>query len=144
MKNFNKVLLVSVLTFFWLSACKSQVQEYPYEFAKKHVWGDKVNGCDYQTIGFYNNTFVRKSSRKMIDRIKKINPSIIISENDMLRYYKVESNKDNFKLHFNRDNVYTYKIIDNVLQFYSTDKYAKDKIRIRNNKAYPTDFVICA
>jgi hypothetical protein len=126
-----------------LTSCSEPRQENPFELVKNHVWGDKVNSCDYQKIAFHNNSLVQKNSKEMIAKVKQKNPTIAIEENEIFKADKIEKNKDNFRLHFSETgNIYTYVLLGDTLKLVSTGKNADEKIK-RQNDVYPTDFVIC-
>lgn len=145
----NMMLLAGML---FLVGCAEQ--QDAYEFAQSHVWGDKVNGCDYQTIKFYPNYIEYTRSEKMIknlskfvekdgmgnlskEKIEKHDVKLLTKNNKyfILSYkYGHHSGSSQYSRRFDRHNDELY-----LAGFYNGEwKYYE-----RNNDIYPTDYVVC-
>jgi hypothetical protein len=66
------IMIVSCLMLASCGSQKSNAQKDAFEIAKSHIWGDKINGCDYQMIAFDDNYFYRENSSIMVNKIKSL------------------------------------------------------------------------
>jgi hypothetical protein len=77
-------MIVSCLMLASCGSQKSNAQKDAFEIAKSHIWGDKINGCDYQMIAFDDNYFYRENSSIMVNKIKSLSDSKTFNYQKML------------------------------------------------------------
>jgi hypothetical protein len=144
---------IALVGFLMLVGCGQQqsgITEDAFEYAKKYVWGDKINGCKYQAIVFDDKFFYQQNSKNMIKNIKALDKSFRIEEFEKYPIRKVVSNRHKFHLllddstegsSFNENNFIEFTI-DKEDIYISRLEHDKKSPK-RNGSVYPTDLKIC-
>ncbi len=142
MNDIKKLTAISMVIVLALSSCDKN--QDAFEFAKSHVWGDKINGCGYRSIKFFDQFIDYENSPEMVEKVIAIDPEAEVVSKERTRISLVDLGADNFtveenetkdkmKIYRNGDSLYLYGIYSN-----GSWKYPE-----RDNSVYPTDYIIC-
>ena len=101
MKNF--IVLIGFVMFVGCGQQQGVVKEDAFQYAKKYIWGDKINGCKYQTIVFDDKFFYQKNSKNMIKKIRSLDKDFKIEEFE--KYPIIESVSNGYKFHLLLDDL---------------------------------------
>jgi ABC-type uncharacterized transport system auxiliary subunit len=148
----KRVALIAVCAS--LSGCSEkpkEAQKDAFEVAKAHVWGNKYNGCDYQTILFSDTAVRMINSDKRIKEIAVFSKGatgspLLLPQESKLDVISVKSSEKEFTIIGDKNNtsMARYSISGDSLIFESIYSLGRlKKIQKRKGIGNQSDFVSC-
>lgn len=150
MLNQNKVRALAALTLLANSLVGCGDEKNAFDRATSHIWGDKYNGCDYQTVSFAPDKVVMQNSQRRINEIAAISKgstgkAIALPQKQTLTFVSLKQNANSLTI-FDEQNLPLAKfhVVDDDLTIEAIQSRGVLRaVPKRKGIGNQSDFIVC-